>query len=396
MSLISRVEVHEFEYEVKNLGAVATKAAHTHNHVAYLKGGSLKLTKYAVVIETDDGARGEYVVCWGATRPALTQTIMLAPDLLGRDPNQREVIYDEFNRRLCHHDHMGHGPLDIALWDLAGKQLNASISMLLGSYRDRLKAYASTFHGDRNGGLDSPQAYGDFAQHCYDMGYRGYKIHGWFDGDPSAEAGAILGAARAVGGKMALMYDGASDLLSFADALQVGRACDEGGYFWFEDPFRASKSAFAHSKLRSMLKTPLLIGEHIRSLEPKADFLIAGGTDFVRLDPEYDMGITGAIKTAHLAEAFGLDAEIHACGPAHRHVMGAIRNSNFYEVALVGPDCPNTVPPVYACGYTDQIDCIDENGTVPIPTGPGLGVTYDWDFIKAHTRQAYVFSTKDR
>jgi len=107
------------------------------------------------------------------------------------------------------------------------------------------------------------------------------------------------------------------------------------------------------------------------------------------------MGITGAMKTAHLAEAFGLDCEIHACGPAHRHVMGAIRNSGWYEVALVGPDCPNTVPPVYACGYTDQIDCIDTDGTVPVPTGPGLGVTYDWDFIKAHTTKVHSFSLKD-
>ncbi|MDR3531565.1 MAG: enolase C-terminal domain-like protein [Rhodopila sp.] len=395
MSVISRVEVHEFEYEVKNLGSVGSRSKYTHNHVAYQKGSTLKMSKYAVVIETDDGARGEYVVCWGATRPALTQTIMLAPDLLGRDPDKREAIYDEFNRRLCHHDHMGHGPLDIALWDLAGKRLNASISVLLGSYRDRLKAYASTFHGDRNGGLDSPEAFANFARHCHDMGYRGYKIHGWFDGNPDNEASAILATARAVGDKMTLMYDGGSDLKTFADALQVGRACDEGNFFWFEDPYRASKSAFAHNKLHQMLKTPLLIGEHIRSLEPKADFLMAGGTDFVRADPEYDMGITGAIKTAHLAEAFGLDCEIHACGPAHRHVMGAIRNSNFYELALVGPDCPNTVPPVYACGYSDQIDCIDKDGTVPVPTGPGLGVTYDWDFIKAHTKSVHAFDLKD-
>lgn len=395
MAIISRVEIHEFEYEVKNLGAVGSQAKHTHNHVAYVKGSRLKLSKYAVVIETDEGARGEYVACWGATRPALTQSIMLAPDLLGRDPNQREAIYDEFNRRLCHHDHMGHGPIDICLWDLAGKRLNASISMLLGSYRTRLKAYASTYHGDRNGGLDSPEAYGEFAQRCYGMGYRGFKIHGWFDGNPDEECAAILATAKRMNGRMALMYDGGSDLLRFADALQVGRACDEGNYFWFEDPYRASKSAFAHDKLRSMLKTPLLMGEHIRSLEPKADFLMAGGTDFVRLDPEYDMGITGAIKTAHMAEAFGLDAEIHACGPAHRHVMGAIRNSNFYEVALVGPDCPNTVPPVYACGYTDQLDCVDADGTVPVPTGPGLGVTYDWDFIAAHTRQKHVFDLKE-
>ena len=392
MAVINRVEIHEFKYHVKNLGTISTKAAHTHNHVAYVKGSSLPMTKYAVVIESDDGARGEYVVCWGATRPALTQSLMLAPDLLGRNPDDREAIYDEFNRRLCHHDHMGHGPLDIALWDLAGKRLNCSISTMLGSYRTRLKAYASTFHGDNNGGLDSPEAFARFAKDCYEMGYRGFKIHGWFDGNARAEASICLAVAGGVKSDMALMYDGASDLLTFADALYVGKACDEGSYFWFEDPFRASKSAVAHNKLRQMIKTPLLIGEHIRSLEPKADFIMAGGTDFVRTDPEYDMGITGAMKTAHLAEAFGLDAEIHACGPAHRHVMGAIRNSNFYEVALVGPDCPNTVPPVYTCGYTDQIDCIDGDGTVPVPTGPGLGVSYDWEFIKAHAVNKYEFT----
>ena len=56
------------------------------------------------------------------------------------------------------------------------------------------------------------------------------------------------------------------------------------------------------------------------------------------------------------------------------------RNSNFYEVALVGPDCPNAVAPVYRCGYSDQLDCIVADGMVPVPDGVGLGVDYDWDF----------------
>ena len=34
--------------------------------------------------------------------------------------------------------------------------------------------------------------------------------------------------------------------------------------------------------------------------------------------------------------------------------------------------------------YPDTLDAIDEDGCVPVPTGPGLGVTYDWDFIEAH------------
>ena len=70
-------------------------------------------------------------------------------------------------------------------------------------------------------------------------------------------------------------------------------------------------------KLRSFIKTPILQTEHIRGVEPKADFILAGGTDFLRMDPEYDMGITGGMKIAHLAESLGVDVEIHACGPAH-------------------------------------------------------------------------------
>jgi L-alanine-DL-glutamate epimerase-like enolase superfamily enzyme len=71
--------------------------------------------------------------------------------------------------------------------------------------------------------------------------------------------------------------------------------------------------------------------------------------------------------------------------------MGAMRNSNFYEVALVGPDAPNTMAPVYECGYSDMIDCVDKDGFVNVPDGPGLGVVYDWNFIKANTKALTVY-----
>jgi L-alanine-DL-glutamate epimerase-like enolase superfamily enzyme len=287
---------------------------------------------------------------------------------------------------------MGHGPIDIALWDWAGKKLNCSVGVLLGSYRKHLPAYASTYHGDRNGGLDCKEAFADFAQQCFEMGYRAFKIHGWHEGDRKEEADNVLHVAKKVGGKMNLMLDPACQLRTFADALYVGKACDEANFFWLEDPYRDSGvSAFSHKRLREMLKTPILQTEHIRGIETKCDFLIAGGTDFLRSDPEYDMGITGAMKISHLGEAFGIDVEIHACGPAHRHVMAATRNSNYYEVALVGPDCPNTMAPVYQCGYSDMIDCIDNDGYVPVPTGIGLGVKYDWDFIKSNTTNISVY-----
>jgi L-alanine-DL-glutamate epimerase-like enolase superfamily enzyme len=397
-SVISKVEVFDFVYDVKNLGVGKATASGQHGGgspggaMEYMPGARMQMSRYAVVIETGDGCRGEYVAQWVGTRAALAQTLMLAPLLIGRDAEGRELIYDDFKRELRQYDHMGHGPIDIALWDLAGKKYGCSVSALLGGWRSRLPAYASTYHGDRNGGLASKEAFGDFALRCKQMGYRAFKIHGWHEGNRYEEAANLLHVRDRVGPEVELMIDPACELRTFADALYVGQACDEARYFWLEDPFRdAGTSAFAHKKLREKIKTPILQTEHIRGVEPKADFLIAGGTDFLRSDPEYDMGITGAMKIAHLAEAFGVDCEVHASGPAHRAVMSAMRNTNYYEVALVGPDCPNALPPVYACGYSDQLDCVDADGSVTVPDGPGLGVIYDWEFIRANTRQRHEF-----
>jgi len=83
-----------------------------------------------------------------------------------------------------------------------------------------------------------------------------------------------------------------------------------------------------------------------------------------------------------MAEGFGLDVEFHAPGPAQRHCLAATRNANYYELALVHPDADNPIPPVYAGDYSDYIDTIDDDGTVPVPDDPGLGVDYDWEFIE--------------
>jgi L-alanine-DL-glutamate epimerase-like enolase superfamily enzyme len=387
MSLIDRVEVHEFEFDADNL--TRDGVAQT---ITFSRGSKVRLAKYAVVVRTADGGRGEYVAHWVATRSSLGQTLMLCPRLIGKDARERIAIYEDLKRDIRQFDHMGHGPVDIALWDWAGRRYGASIGELLGGYRKRLPAYASTYHADRAGGLDSKEAFVDFAERCHSLGYRAFKVHGWNDGNAREEAANVLHLAKHVGDRMTLMLDPACELRTFADALHVGRACDDAGFFWYEDPFRdGGTSAFAHRKLREMIRTPLLMTEHVRGVEPKADFVLAGGTDLLRVDPEYDMGITGSLKIAHMAESLGLDVEVHASGPAHRHLMSALRNSNYYEVALVGPDCPNALPPVYACGYSDQLDCIDADGTVGVPAGPGLGVSYDWDYIARHRTQLHVF-----
>jgi len=387
MSAIDRIEIHEFTYETPNLGPDSSGF-----NFVYRPGGKFEITKFALVVRTADGGRGEYVTQWGGTKIALAQVMTLVPQLIGKDASQREFIYDICKRALRQFDHMGYGAIDILLWDWAGKSVKQPISKMLGGWRTKLPTYASTYHGDRNGGLSSPQAYVDFAQQCYDMGYRAFKMHGWTEGNVREEVETVLKLGERFRGKMTLMLDPACELRTFADALTVGRACDEAGFMWYEDPFRDTGiSIHAHRKLRQFLKTPLLQTEHVRGLEPKADFIVGDGTDYVRADPEYDFGITGTMKIAHLSEAFGLDVEIHASGPAHRHCMAAIRNTNFYELALVGPKCGNALPPVYAGGYTEQLKGVDQDGCFPVPQGPGLGVTYDWGFIEKHRTALHEF-----
>ena len=375
---ITRVESTEFSYPLEDVGQNPDGFS-----LVYDPGETTHRTLFALQIHTDEGITGEYV---GGSSPGAAQINTFADYLVGKNPLAREKHWSEIKRALRKYDRMGMGPIDIALWDFAGKYYDAPIHELLGTYRTRLPAYASTYEADENGGLDSPEAYADFAEECLEMGYPAFKMHvwgsdEWRDIDREIETVRTLG--ERVGSEMDLMLDPACQYETFADALKVGRACDEAGFFWYEDPYRdGGISQHAHRKLREKLETSILQTEHVRGLEPHADFVQADATDFVRADPEYDAGITGAMKIARMTEAFGLDVEFHAPGPAQRHCMAATRNTNYYELALVHPNVDNPIPPVYEGGYSDMIDTIDADGTVAVPDGPGLGVEYDWDYIE--------------
>ncbi|ERH04860.1 MAG: L-alanine-DL-glutamate epimerase related enzymes of enolase superfamily [Halorubrum sp. J07HR59] len=385
---ITRIESIEFAYPLTDVGTDDNGF-----NLVYEPGTTTERKLFAVRIETDDGITGTYV---GGNSPAAAQYNTVAGYLIGKSALKRERHWSEIKRALRKYDRMGIGPIDIALWDLAGKHYDAPLHELLGTYRERLPAYASTYHADDNGGLDTPEAYADFAEQCLATGYGGFKIHGWSGSDDrrsvEREIATIHAVGERVGDRMDLMTDPACELETFGDALRVGRACDEQGFFWYEDPYRdGGVSQHAHRKLRQQIETPLLQTEHIRGLEPHTDFIQNEATDFVRADPEYDGGITGAMKIARVAEGFGLDVEFHAPGPAQRHCIAATRNANYYEMALLHPDCQNTGPPVYEGDYSDTIDAVDDNGTVPVPDDPGLGVSYDWEYIEANQTGKRVY-----
>jgi len=138
----------------------------------------------------------------------------------------------------------------LPLWDAAGKVAGLPVCAMLGKYRDRLPAYVSTVGGGRGfGTLTGPESYRDFADWCAGAGIRGFKAHGPWSGDVRAEIAYLEASAEGSAGRLDIMTDPGGSLRTLADALRLGRACDDVRAFWWEDPMR-DNAPFGHRILR--------------------------------------------------------------------------------------------------------------------------------------------------
>ena len=382
---IAEVELHEFTYELEDVGS-------WHGHQVYDPGTTIEPPGLVVTIRTTDGLEGHYRAVTFSKQMRVGIEAAAPEFLIGRDPLEREGIWQELWRGFRHTDHMCIGPIDVALWDLAGKQYGESVSALLGGYRETLPAYASTFFmDDAPDGLSSPAAFADYAESCLEDGYEGFKIHGHPAGDPDTDIEVCRAVADRVGDRMDLMLDPASNYRTYRDSLSVGRALDDCGFYWYEDPMAdTGHSINAAKNLTRELETPMLGLEHVRTGPfGRADHIAAEAAEMVRADVGQDGGITGTMKIAHAAEAMGVDVEYHLGGPATLHCMSATRNTNYFEHALLHP---RDIEWMNHQGFLQNPDAVSD-GYATVPDGPGLGVEIDWEFVEARRTDRVVIDS---
>jgi L-alanine-DL-glutamate epimerase-like enolase superfamily enzyme len=302
--------------------------------------------------------------------PGLIQ--YLKPIVMGQNPLERERLFQAMWKRSRTASIRAIGAVDIALWDIAGKAAGLPIHQLLGSYRASVPAYASSqVH-------DSPAAYVDQVAQFKAAGWSAYKIHppqNWRDDIKVCEA-----VRRAAGNDYTLMLDSVW-AYEYEVALRVGRAIEDLGFYWYEDPL-ADQDLYNCAKLHEKLDIPLMATEYpAAGLDSYAPWILQRATDFLRGDVAVKGGITTLIKTAHLAEAFHMKYEVHHGGNslnnfANLHVIMAIKNCEFFEVLL--PDGAQKY------GLAQDI-AVDAKGLVHAPTGPGLGAAIDFALIKRKT-----------
>ncbi len=348
-------------------------------------GGTVPLG--VLSIRTDEGVEGNTFLSYPGPGPAaIGEQIVtfLKPILVGRDPLELGVLTTAVSRMYRFVDPIAIGTVDVALWDILGKAAGMPVHRLLGTHRERVPAYFSSGHHAR------PEDYAEEAVYWHDRGWRGYKLHPpsaamWVDPDvpASADVDACAAVREAVGDEMTLMLDAVWSY-RYPEALAVGRAIEELGYYWYEDPLGA-QDIDGYVRLKQQLRIPILATEITPGgLHALPAWLRARATDFLRGDVVIKGGITGMMKIAHLAEAHGMNCELHDAynamnNVATLHVAMAIGNCEWFEVITFNAAGVHELEHL-SYGLATPIE-IDADGYVHAPTRPGLGFDVDWELI---------------
>lgn len=263
------------------------------------------------------------------------------------------------------------GTVDVALWDLLAKRAGLPLYRLLGGCRDRILAYASTRT------LASIEEYVDSCLGFLDAGFQAIKLHPF--GHADRDLRLYLAVREAVGSDTLLMADCVASY-DRQGALRAGRVLDELDYYWYEEPL-PDQDIDGYVDLSHKLDTPIAGIDSLRlGIGDYVEFLRRGALKIVRSDASRQ-GISFSRKLATIAEAFGASYEPHGYGSslgqaANLHMAAASSTTTLMELPAPMGEFDLEV----AEGLT-----LEDDGTVKVPTDPGLGLTLDSDRIGRYT-----------
>ncbi|AZO94250.1 enolase C-terminal domain-like protein [Halocella sp. SP3-1] len=339
------------------------------------QGGSKMPWDVVVIkISTDTGIEG-ITTALAARSGTVTEGYLqdnIGPILIGRDPYDREAIWQELwnlDRHLCFFPVYLPGPVDVALWDIASKAAGLPLYKYLGAYRNKLPVYASgLFH-------ETVEEYVEEVLYYQSKGIKAYKAH---PSGPVQRDLEIHQAIRdAVGDDYILMSDPVAEY-SLDEAIKIARQLEQLNYLWLEEPFRDFE-LYKYTELCRTVDIPIAATETTRGCHwGVAQSIAQKAADIVRADVSWKNGITGTLKIAHLAEAFGLRCEIHTTTMNYMdlvnlHVSCAIRNCDYFEYFV--PEDNFQFP------MQGKLP-IDEQGMITVPEEPGVGGNLDWELIE--------------
>ena len=358
-----------------------------------------KRTAHLVEVRTDEGITG-WGECFGPGNIALANKgiveKVIQPMILGDDPLDRDVIWHKVYNLMRDHGQKGMpmqslSGVDIALWDIAGKVAGLPISKLIGgAHRNKVSVYGYGMMLRRED-VDSLAArFVDEAAAIKAKGFVATKMKvglGPKDDIKLAEA-----VRKGVGSDFKFMVD-ANHCYTTSDAFYVGRALGELDAYWFEEPV-APEDLDGYRELRAGLSVNISGGEAEFGRWGWRSILENRGLDIAQPEVCALGGITEYLRVLALCHAHFT--------PVINHVWGsAVAVATNLQLLAAMPPMPGGLhpwEPMLEFDTTDnkfrdqllaeplniQKQVAESGGYVSIPSGPGLGIEPNLDFIKAY------------
>ena len=322
-------------------------------------------------IDTDAGASGS----WGPIDRGIVHLIEeLKTVVIGEDPHAIERIWDKMYRHAIHgrkgRTMMAISAIDLALWDLKGKLLNAPVYQLLGGpSRPRIRAYASMLGYSIEPALAT--------QRAREVTEQGYTATKWFfRHDPTeGQAGMrknlelIRAVRKGVGDDVEIMFD-AWNSWNVPYTIQMAERAAEYRPWWFEEPVLADMISHYAEIRRAVNHVAISGGEHEYTRWGIKALLDAGAVDILQPDPTWAGGLTEMLKICALASSYGIPVIPHHGGMASTQLIASqtITTCPIQEWLLqVG------IAKQHFLEYKIQ----PQNGYIDLPQGPGLSIELD-------------------
>ena len=316
----------------------------------------------------------------------------LAGIVTGQAVDDPRRLWNEMYARTQWHGRRGAAihaisALDIAIWDLFARSTGVPVCEALGGARHtRLPAYATIYPLE-----DTPAGIAAQVAPLLDQGFRHLKIcvDPWWN-EPARVKRNLTHLRDLVGRDRGLMLDVAQEFTRLDQLAPFLDLLADLDFAWIESPFPLDDVA-AHARLRAATRIPVGVGDlgltTCKEFEP---YLAAGAFDIAQPDLTVFGGFTEALRLAQMLDGTGRRIVPHAYNTditiaANLHFVATLQEGGLIEYSTspsrLRRDLARGLPPV------------EEDGTIAVPTGPGLGVTLNADAIKefAVSRGAEAF-----
>jgi D-galactarolactone cycloisomerase len=352
------------------------------NSVTLGIGRAVKRDAVVVKVSTEAGIVGwgesHHGRCPGAVAQIVNTTLKQL--VVGMDAHDVVGVWNRIYVRQLGSHGMGAGTclamsgIDMALWDIRGKALDAPLYRLLGGSSKPVPAYA----GGVSLGYQDPKALVAEAEPLVKAGYKAIKLR---VGDtPSRDLARVAAVRKALGDDIAILVD-ANTGYTVADARKAMPGYDDYDVGWLEEPFPAHDYE-SYALATSFGSVPLAAGENHYTRFEFNRLIEDGSVTILQPDLSKTGGITEALRVAHLASAWKLPINPHTSMTglnmaATIHFLAAIDNGGYFEGDVSKSN-------LFRDELVSQPYQVGDDGCVRPLEGAGLGLQVDEKFLLAH------------